>query len=104
MPKIATRRRKGIKTNKRQPVQGEENYGKNRKSDINKENRQGQEYHEKVKRQGEVRRRSRKGEPRESGQGEDDQYKEKTVTKRIGEVILTRQRYNYNKDKRSDID
>ena len=35
---------------------------------------------------------------------EDDQVKEKIIVTRIGEVISTRQRYDCNKDRQSDID
>ena len=43
-------------------------------------------------------------EAKESGQVEDNQVKEKIIVTRIGEVILTRRRCNYNKDRQSDID
>ena len=49
-------------------------------------------------------RRLRKREAKESVQVEDDQVKEKIIVTRIGEVILTRRRYDYNKDRQSDID
>ena len=49
-------------------------------------------------------RKLRKIEAKESGQLEDDQVKEKIIVTRIGEVILTRRRYDCNKDRQSDID
>ena len=49
-------------------------------------------------------RRLRQREAKESGQVKYDQIKEKIIVTRIGEVILTRRRYDYNKDRQSDID
>ena len=49
-------------------------------------------------------RRLRQIEAKESGQVEDDQVKDKIIVTRIGEVILTRRRYDCNKDRQSDID
>ena len=49
-------------------------------------------------------RRLRQREAKESGQVEDDQVKEKIIVTRIGELIPTRQRYDCNKDRQSDID
>ena len=49
-------------------------------------------------------RRLRQREAKESGQVEDYQVKEKIIVTRIGEVILTRLRYDCNKDRQSDID
>ena len=46
----------------------------------------------------------RQREAKESGQLEDDQVKEKIIVTRIGKVILTRRRYDCNKDRQSDID
>ena len=46
----------------------------------------------------------RQREAKESGQVEDDQVKKKIIVTRIGEVISTRRRYDYNKDRKSDID
>ena len=47
--------------------------------------------------QRETRRRSRQGEAKESWQGGYYQEKEKRIAKRIGKVILTRQRYEEKK-------
>ena len=41
---------------------------------------------------------------RRSGKVKDDQVKEKIIVTRIGEVISTRQRYDCNRDRQSDID
>ena len=49
-------------------------------------------------------RRLRQIEAKESRQVEDDQVKEKIIVTRIGEVISTRQIYDCNKDRQSDID
>ena len=49
-------------------------------------------------------RQLRQREAKESGQVEDDQVKENIIVTRIGEVISTRQRYDCNKDRQSDID
>ena len=46
----------------------------------------------------------RQREAKESGQVKDDHVKEKIIVTRIGEVILTRLRYDCNKDRQSDID
>ena len=46
----------------------------------------------------------RKREAKESGQLEDDQVKEKIIVTRIGKVISTRRRYDFNKDRQRDID
>ena len=48
-------------------------------------------------------RRLRQLEAKESGQVEYDQLKENIIVTRIGEVISTRQRYDRNKDRQSDI-
>ena len=48
-------------------------------------------------------RRFQQREAKESGQVEDDQVKEYIIVTRIGEVILTRRRYNCNKDRQRDI-
>ena len=48
-------------------------------------------------------RQLRQREAKESGQVEDDQLKEKIIVTRIGEVISTRRRYYFNKDRQSDI-
>ena len=48
--------------------------------------------------------RLRQREAKESGQVEDDQVKEKIFFTSIGEVISTRRRYDYNKDRQIDID
>ena len=57
-----------------------------------------------MNRQGYLCRRLRQGEAKESGQVEDYQVKEKIIVTRIGKVISTRQRYNCNKDRQSDIE
>ena len=49
-------------------------------------------------------RRLRQREAKESGQIEDNQVKEKIIVTRIGKLISTRQRYDCNKDRQSDID
>ena len=49
-------------------------------------------------------RRLRQREAKESEQVEDDQVKEKIIVTRIGKVISTRQIYDCNKDRQSDID
>ena len=48
-------------------------------------------------------RKLRQKEAKESGQVDNDQVKEKIIVTRIGEVILTRRRYDCNKDRQSDI-
>ena len=50
---ILTRISKGIRTRRRQSGKGEDDCKKNRQSDINEANRQGEEYHKEVKIQGE---------------------------------------------------
>ena len=46
----------------------------------------------------------RGGEEKEQGQGGDNTDEEKKIVTRIGEVILTRRRDDYDNDRRSDID
>ena len=50
---IVTRIRKVIVTRRRKSLRGEDNYDKDRESDLDEENRQGEEDHKEVKRQGE---------------------------------------------------
>ena len=57
-----------------------------------------------MKRQGQLCRQLRQREANDSGKVEDDQVKEKIIVTRIGKVISTRQRYDCNKDRQSDID
>ena len=64
----------------------------------------GGEDREEVKRQGYLCRQVRQIEAKESVQVEDDQVKGKIIFTRIGKVISTRQRYDCNKDRQSDID
>ena len=49
-------------------------------------------------------RRLRQRESKKSGQVKDDKVKENTIVTRIGKVISTRQIYDCNKDRQSDID
>ena len=50
MPAIATKRSKGIRTTRRRSGKGEDNYYKDRQSDIDEAKRRGEEYHREVNR------------------------------------------------------
>ena len=72
-------------------------------SDINEEKRKVEEDHKEVKRLWLVRRWSEQEESKELVQEEDNPDEEKKISKKIGEVISTRQRKFWSKDMLSDI-